>query len=164
MDSPSRAPPDFIKRFYAERIRLDAEQTLTSTTLYEDYCCWCEEQALRPLALPQFGQLFGLLGIAKARLAGRVRYLGLALVRDGQPPLTGASVQSYFSERLRSDPQASLTVHVLYADYTAWAEADQQEPLSLPTFGREIEKLGIKKQRVAGRMRYLGIALAGLDA
>ena len=49
---------------------------------------------------------------------------------------------------------------MLYEGYAAWAEDKQQEPLSLPTFARELDKLGINKQRVAGRMRYLGVAFS----
>ena len=165
MDNPLRTPPDFIKRFYAERIRLDADQTLTSTSLYEDYCCWCEDQQQRPLALPQFGQLFSHLGVAKARIAGRVRYLGIALAGADQPvgaadqqeTFVGASVQTYCTERLRPDPQG-LTLIAVYEDYAVWAEGKQQEPLSLPTFARALEQLGINRQRVAGRIRCLGIA------
>jgi hypothetical protein len=47
--------------------------------LYEDYCAWCEEQQKEPLALPTFGREFGELGVQKARIAGRVRYIGIAL-------------------------------------------------------------------------------------
>ena len=169
MDSPSRAPPDFIKRFYAERIQLEADRSLTSTSLYEDYCCWCEDQLLVPLALPQFGQLFGLLGIAKARIAGRVRYLGIALAPDGsadevgaadeQPHLVRGAVQTYRSERLRPDPH-SLTAVAIYEDYVAWAEGKQQGSLPLPEFARGLARLGIEKKRIEGRIRFLGIALA----
>ena len=44
-----------------------------------DYCAWCEEQEKEPLALPTFGREFGELGVQKAKIAGRVRYIGIAL-------------------------------------------------------------------------------------
>jgi hypothetical protein len=47
--------------------------------LYEDYCAWCEEQQKEPLALPTFGREFGDKGVTKAKIAGRVRYIGIAL-------------------------------------------------------------------------------------
>ena len=153
------AAADLIKRFYAERIRLEAEHTLTSTTLYEDYCCWCEEQHLRLLALPQFCRLFGLLGVAKARIRGRVRYLGVALVgAEKEPSSDNDAVQMYCRDRLRPDPQSNLTAQMLYEGYLAWADDNQFDPFSLPTFGRGLETLGISKKRVAGRMRFVGIA------
>jgi hypothetical protein len=52
--------------------------------LYEDYCAWCEEQQKEPLALPTFGREFGELGVQKARIAGRVRYIGIALKSAGR--------------------------------------------------------------------------------
>jgi Poxvirus D5 protein-like len=73
------APETDVIRFRNERIE-DAEGTsLTATTLYEDYCAWCEEQQKEPLALPTFGREFGDLGVQKAKIAGRVRYIGIAL-------------------------------------------------------------------------------------
>ena len=53
--------------------------SLTATALYEDYCAWCDEQEKEPLALPTFGREFGDLGVDKAKIAGRVRYIGIAL-------------------------------------------------------------------------------------
>ena len=53
--------------------------TLTAQELYEDYCAWCEEQKKEPLALPTFGREFGELGVQKAKVHGRVRYIGIAL-------------------------------------------------------------------------------------
>ena len=47
--------------------------------MYEDYCGWCDEQHKEPLALPTFGREFGELGVQKARISGRVRYIGIEL-------------------------------------------------------------------------------------
>lgn len=152
---------DLVKRFYAERIRLEAEHTLTSATLYEDYSFWCEEEHLRPLALPQFCRLFGLLGVAKARIRGRVRYLGVSFISSRYPEcgrLSKDTVQTFCNEHLCLDPQASLISKMLYAEYVAWAEQKCQAAFSLPTLVQELEKLGIRKKRVAGRVRFLGIA------
>jgi len=52
---------------------------MTATELYEEYCAWCEEKEKEPLALPTFGREFGELGVQKAKLGGRVRYIGIAL-------------------------------------------------------------------------------------
>jgi hypothetical protein len=73
------APEDDVQRFYKERIETTEGSSITATALYEDYCTWCEEQEKEPLALPTFGREFGELGIQKAKIAGRVRYMGIAL-------------------------------------------------------------------------------------
>ena len=125
------------------------------------YCCWCEEQHLRPLALPPFCRLFGLLGVAKSRIRGRVRYLGVALVgAEKEPSSDNDAVQMYCRDRLRPDPQSTLTAQMLYEDYLAWADDNQFDPFSLPTFARELEKIGMLKKRAARKMRHPGIAFA----
>ena len=73
------APETDVERFYKERIDAQDGSSLTATGLYEDYCAWCEEQQKEPLALPTFGREFGELGVQKAKIAGRVRYIGIAL-------------------------------------------------------------------------------------
>lgn len=73
------APETDVERFYKERIEVADGASLTATTLYEDYCAWCEEQQKEPLALPTFGREFGDLGVQKAKIAGRVRYIGIGL-------------------------------------------------------------------------------------
>jgi len=73
------APETDVERFYKERIETQDGSSLTATSLYEDYCAWCEELQKEPLALPTFGREFGELGVQKARIAGRVRYIGIAL-------------------------------------------------------------------------------------
>ncbi|MCP4779404.1 MAG: hypothetical protein GY877_01270 [Hyphomicrobium sp.] len=73
------APETDVERFYKEWIETQDGSSLTATSLYEDYCGWCEEQRKEPLALPTFGREFGELGVQKARIAGRVRYIGIAL-------------------------------------------------------------------------------------
>lgn len=73
------APETDVERFYKERIDTQDGSSLTATELYEDYCAWCDEQNKEPLALPTFGREFGELGVQKAKIAGRVRYIGIAL-------------------------------------------------------------------------------------
>lgn len=86
------APETDVERFYKERIDTQDGSSLTATSLYEDYCAWCEEQEKEPLALPTFGREFGELGVQKAKIAGRVRYIGIALKsglegeEDKKPP------------------------------------------------------------------------------
>lgn len=73
------APEDDVQRFYKERIETTEGSSITATALYEDYCTWCEEKEKEPLALPRFGREVGEFGVQKAKIAGRVRYMGIAL-------------------------------------------------------------------------------------
>ena len=104
MDHSSKAL-ELIQRFYALRIRIDAKHAVTATSLYENYCHWCEGQHLTALPLHEFARWFGVFGVAKARIAGRECYLGVALVgADEQHTRPGDhSVQSYCKDRLRSE-------------------------------------------------------------
>ncbi len=92
------APETDVERFYKERIETQDGSSLTATSLYEDYCAWCEEQEKEPLALPTFGREFGDLGVQKARIAGRIRYIGIALKSaaetegDKKPPVFATKV------------------------------------------------------------------------
>jgi len=87
------APENDVQLFYKERIETQDGSSLTATALYEDYCEWCEELKKEPLALPTFGREFGELGVQKAKIAGRVRYIGIALKsgmeheEDMKPPV-----------------------------------------------------------------------------
>ncbi len=73
------APETDVQRFYKERVETHDGSSVTATSLYEDYCSWCEEREKEPMALPTFGRDFGELGVQKAKVAGRVRYIGIAL-------------------------------------------------------------------------------------
>lgn len=76
------APESDVERFYKERVETQDGASITATELFENYCEWCEELEKEPLALPKFSRDFGELGVQKGRLAGRVRYLGIALKSD----------------------------------------------------------------------------------
>ncbi len=68
-----------VKRFYADEIEKAEGSTITATALYEHYCRWCKANGRKPITLPAFGRQFGELGIQKAKIAGRIRYIGVKL-------------------------------------------------------------------------------------
>jgi phage/plasmid-associated DNA primase len=68
-------------------------------------------------------------------------------------------VERFYKERVETNNGSSVTATQLYEDYCAWCETKDKEPLALPTFGREFGDLGVKKDRIAGRVRYFNIAL-----
>lgn len=73
------APESDVERFMKERVETTDGASLTATEVYEEYCQWCSELQKEPLALPTFGRDFGELGVQKARIAGRIRYIGIGL-------------------------------------------------------------------------------------
>jgi hypothetical protein len=73
------APETDVERFYKERIESRDGSTVGATEMFEDYCTWCEKLGKEPLAHPNFGREFQELGVQKAKVAGRVRYIGIAL-------------------------------------------------------------------------------------
>lgn len=94
------APESDVERFHKEKVEAEEGATITAVELYDNYCQWCEEQDKEPLALPTFSRDFGeLKSIKKAKIAGRVRYIGIAvrgatdLAEDTKPqvPITRAA-------------------------------------------------------------------------
>ncbi len=89
------APENDVQRYYKEKVDTQDGSSVTATALYEDYCAWCETLEKEPLALPTFSREFGELGIQKGKIAGRVRYIGIALragnedAEDKKPPVFG---------------------------------------------------------------------------
>jgi hypothetical protein len=78
------APETDVERFYKERIETQDGSTVGATEMFEDYCDWCEQLGKEPLAHPNFGREFQELGVQKAKVAGRVRYIGIALKSAGR--------------------------------------------------------------------------------
>ena len=81
METPAKltAPETDIARFHKERIVATEGSSVTATTLYEDYCGWCEDRDKEPVTFPAFGRQFGEIGVQKAKLGGRIRYIGIKL-------------------------------------------------------------------------------------
>lgn len=73
------APDSDLQRFHKERVSSSDGSSLTATTLYDDYMDWCNETNKEPMPLPSFSRQFGDLGVHKAKIAGRIRYLGIKL-------------------------------------------------------------------------------------
>lgn len=73
------APDDDIERYFKDRIETAEGVSLTATELYEDYCEWCASKDKEPLAMPTFGREVSEMNLTKAKIAGRIRYIGIAL-------------------------------------------------------------------------------------
>jgi hypothetical protein len=70
-----------------------------------------------------------------------------------------SDVERFYKECVVVTDGATVTATELYEDYCAWCETKSKEPLAFPTFGRTFGELGVKKDRIGGRVRYVGIAL-----
>lgn len=81
---PKLAPEDDVQRFYRERVIPEAGHTVSFTTLYGDYCDWCDELGKEPLAQPTFGREFAEFGVLKQKKKDGVRYIGIALRADAE--------------------------------------------------------------------------------
>jgi hypothetical protein len=71
-----------------------------------------------------------------------------------------SDVQRFYRERVVAAVQgSSVTAQDLYDDYCDWCEEQNREAFAMPTFSREFKTLGVRKERIANRTRYFGVAL-----
>ena len=78
--------------YFEERVGRENGSSVTALALYDDYCQWCEVKGRQPLGLPIFTRRFSDLGVQKAKVAGRIRYMDVRLLfstaEDGLPELS----------------------------------------------------------------------------
>jgi hypothetical protein len=69
-----------VELYFDERVAKEAGSSVTALALYDDYCQWCEAREKQPLGLPIFTRRFSDLGVQKAKVAGRIRYMDVRLI------------------------------------------------------------------------------------
>ncbi len=74
------SPKSDVELFFGERVGKEDGSSVMALTLYDDYCAWCEARTKQPLGLPIFNRQFGDLGVQKAKIAGRIRWLGIRML------------------------------------------------------------------------------------
>ncbi len=72
-------PKSDIEIYFDERIRQDDGASVTALTLYDNYCEWCEAGKRQPVGLPIFSRQLTDLGVQKAKIAGKIRYVGIRM-------------------------------------------------------------------------------------
>ena len=72
-----------------------------------------------------------------------------------------SDIQQYFEDRIRQDDGSSVTALALYDNYCEWCEGSKRSPVGLPIFSRQLTDLGVQKAKIAGKIRYIGIRIAG---
>ena len=91
---PAEAKTD-VELYFDERVGKEPGSSVTALALYDDYCQWCEAMEKQPLGLPIFTRRFSDLGVQKAKVAGRIRYMDVKLLygagEDGLKELSAVS-------------------------------------------------------------------------
>jgi hypothetical protein len=72
-------PRSDIETYFNDRIRQDDGASVTALALYDNYCEWCETTQRQPVGLPIFSRQLTDLGVQKAKIAGKIRYIGIRL-------------------------------------------------------------------------------------
>ena len=94
-DLKAAQPKTDVELYFEERVGRENGSSVTALALYDDYCQWCEAKAKQPLGLPIFTRRFSDLGVQKAKVAGRIRYMDVRLLfstdEDGLPELSAVS-------------------------------------------------------------------------
>jgi hypothetical protein len=70
-----------------------------------------------------------------------------------------SDIQRHYRQRVVSLPGSSVTAQDLYDDYCNWCEEEGKEALPMPTYSREFKSLGVRKDKIGGRIRYFDIGL-----
>jgi hypothetical protein len=73
-------PKTDVEGYFEERVTKETGASVTALALYDDYCQWCDNKDKQPLGLPIFTRKFSDLGVQKAKVAGRIRYMDVKLV------------------------------------------------------------------------------------
>jgi hypothetical protein len=77
-------PKSDIEIYFDDRIREDDGASVTALALYDNYCEWCETTGRAPVGLPIFSRQLTDLGVQKAKIAGKIRYIGIRLTGADQ--------------------------------------------------------------------------------
>ncbi len=70
-----------------------------------------------------------------------------------------SDIQRHYRQRVVSAPGSSVTAQDLYDDYCDWCEEEGKEALPMPTYSREFKTLGVRKDKLGGRIRYFDVEL-----
>jgi hypothetical protein len=91
---PAEAKTD-VELYFDDRVGKEPGSSVTALALYDDYCQWCEAMEKQPLGLPIFTRRFSDIGVQKAKVAGRIRYMDVKLLygagEDGLKELSAVS-------------------------------------------------------------------------
>ena len=73
--------------------------------------------------------------------------------------LPDSDVQKFYREEVVGSEGFSITLSDLHNAYCNWSEDQDKEPQTMPMFSKEFRALGVRKEKMGGRVRYFDIAL-----
>lgn len=89
----------------------------------------------------------------------------LAWMQTSDEPDVAADVGIFLRDCCIPCVDASITATDLYEAYCIWSDVNGWAAFDLPSFGRAlIGQKGIDRQKIAGRVRYMGLRLRGVNA
>ena len=73
-----------VKHFLRHKVTSndDPNHSVTSTAAYEHYCNHCDQHEKEPIGIASFSRAMSDHGVKKAKLGGRIRYVGIKLKED----------------------------------------------------------------------------------
>ena len=74
-----------------------------------------------------------------------------------------AEVKTFAAAMLEPVDGGSVTSTELYEAYAGLAASANQEPMGFPEFTNAMNELGYQRAKIAGRIRYIGIAIKGVE-
>ncbi len=74
-----------------------------------------------------------------------------------------SDVQRFYREAVGTEKGSSLTAKELYQGYQSWCKGQGKESLAMSLFHREFREFGVKREKVAGKVHYRGIALTSAE-
>jgi hypothetical protein len=86
------APKTDIEQYFSDRIKQDDGSSVTALALYDNYCEWCESNRRQPVGLPIFSRQLTDLGVQKAKIAGKIRYIGIRISGNADDEDDGSDV------------------------------------------------------------------------
>lgn len=72
-------PKSDIEIYGEECLMYEPGASITALSLYDNYCEWCETTGRSPFGLPIFSRQLTDLGVQKAKIAGKIRYIGIRI-------------------------------------------------------------------------------------
>jgi hypothetical protein len=158
-----------LAAFIEERCELDVAATVSTGDLFRAYCGWFRNKYGEDLHLPGKGQFSRLVNkhFRRGKLqtsAGMVSaYFGVGLANTVCQPAMMGQVEKFVAECCVVEPEFTASATDLYQRFTAWfAERHDVPAPSMKTFGSCLCTL-FQRSKLDGRVRYQGLALAGLE-
>jgi hypothetical protein len=96
--------------------------------------------------------------VAEVKTEVKVEAMPAVKMKRPMPPEN--DVERYYKECVVSADGEFVTQQEMFEDYCSWCESKKKEPLAQVSFVRGFAELGIKKDKINGKTRWVGVTLA----